>query len=456
VKRRVVLYNPRAVFFTMPLALLAIGSRLDRRRYDVRIVDGRLESDPVAATLAAIDDETVCLGVTVLTGAPILDALEITRAVRTARPSLPVVWGGWHPSLFAEQTMEDASVDAVVVGQGEDTFADIVDRLSRGERATGVQRRPIRDINAFPAHDFALLSVERYFLRKQRRQVDYISSQGCRFRCTFCADPAVYQRSWFGLEPTRVGDELETLHRRHGATDVNFQDETFFTSASRVAAIVEELQRRGLALTWAATMRADQGARLDDGVLAECRAAGLRRVMVGVESGLPETLEWMKKDVTIEQVFVTADKCRRLGIGAIFNLIVGFPHEPAESVRATLAVARRLRSMSDRFEVAIFYFKPYPGNPIATELALEGYRFPERLSDWAAFDYVGSSNDWLDRHTISRVEAFKFYQRVGWSNPSPFRTPLQKLARWRCEHERYGLPLEKTLIEWWRPGEPLS
>lgn len=73
---KVVLYNPRAVFFTMPLALLAIGSELDPDLYEVVIVDARLDPDAENTVLSHID-EALCLGVTVLTGAPISDALNI-------------------------------------------------------------------------------------------------------------------------------------------------------------------------------------------------------------------------------------------------------------------------------------------------------------------------------------------------------------------------------------------
>ena len=65
--------------------------------------------------------------------------------------------------------------------------------------------RPLKDIDTFPAHDYSLIQVERYFLLKKRRQLDYISSQGCRFRCSFCADPLVYRRGWFGLAPKPHG-----------------------------------------------------------------------------------------------------------------------------------------------------------------------------------------------------------------------------------------------------------
>src|SRR4051812_8123292 len=95
-RRKVVLYNPTAVFFTMPLGLLAVGADLDPTRYEVVIIDGRLEEDGARAVLAQIDD-AVCLGVSVLTGDPIRDAVHISRAAKSRRPDLPVVWGGWHP-----------------------------------------------------------------------------------------------------------------------------------------------------------------------------------------------------------------------------------------------------------------------------------------------------------------------------------------------------------------------
>ena len=84
-KPRVVLYNPRAVFYTMPLALIAIASALDRTRYDVVIVDARIEADPLGRLMRELVG-AVCLGVTVLTGDPIVDALATTRAVKEPAP----------------------------------------------------------------------------------------------------------------------------------------------------------------------------------------------------------------------------------------------------------------------------------------------------------------------------------------------------------------------------------
>ncbi len=465
---RIVLYNPRAVFYTMPLALVALASVLDRRKIDLVLIDGRLEVDPVSCVLKATED-ALCLGVTVLTGAPIRDALAVSRAVKAMRPTCRIVWGGWHPSLFAGECLEDPAIDVAVVGQGEDTFAEIVSRLAAGERLTGCAGtfvredgevvagppRPLRDLNELAPHDYQLIPVDRYFALKGRRQVDYISSIGCRFRCAFCADPAVYSRGWTGLAPARVADEALALQRRYGMEELAFQDETFFTHPSRVDALVEELHRRNLSVDWTATLRADQACRMGEARFGAAVAAGLRRVMIGVESGSQETLHRLQKDLRLDQVHAAAAMCARHDVGAIFNFIVGFPNEPEESIEATLGLAKELRSMHPRFETPIFYYRPYPGNPLADEARADGYVFPRGLDAWADFDYVGATGPWVTAARWQRVERFKFYARQAWQ-PGIWRWPLRTASRWRCAHDWYDFPIEKAVVELVRRPQQVS
>jgi radical SAM superfamily enzyme YgiQ (UPF0313 family) len=480
-RRKVVLYNPQAVFYTMPLALLAVGSALDAERYDVRLIDGRLEKDPVAAVLAEIDD-ALCLGMTVLTGAPIRDALRVARAAKARRPDLPVIWGGWHASLFAAETLVEPSIDVTVQGQGEETFVELVKAIAGGSwpsiagttarAGDGVLRnppRPMRDANSFPAHNYALIPVERYYQLKGQRQLDYISSTGCHFRCAFCADPFVFKRRWTGLEPERIGEEIQSLWQRYRFADLSFQDETFFTYRDRVVAIAEQFLTRfatsgsngagpaaNRSFTWTATLRADQAVRLSDEVMALAVRSGMRRVMIGVESGSPEMLAWMKKDITVDQVVAAAQMCVRHGIGAIFPFIVGFPGETDESVRASLELVKRLRRLSPQFETPIFYFKPYPGSSITEEVVRQGYRLPQTLDEWADFDFVGSSGPWVSREKHDQIERFKFYSRFAWGPQTWQRRPLQTVARWRCQRGFYRAPVEKLLVERLRPLPKLS
>lgn len=469
-RQKVVLYNPRAVFYTFPLALVAIGSHLDPERYEVVIVDGRLEADPAAAVRAHLDG-ALCLGVTVLTGAPIADAVAVSRAAKAQRPDLPVVWGGWHPSMFGRECLDEPSVDVTVQAQGEVTFHEICDRLTAGESLEGcpgcVVRtasgevnqnppRPLQDLNRLRPHDYRLLPVERYYDLKGKRQLDYISSQGCAFRCAFCADPFVYNRKWVGLEPERMGEEIEALWHRYRFDDLSFQDETYFTYAPRVEAVADEFLRRGLPITWAATLRADQGARLPEDVMAKCRRSGLRRVIIGVESGSQEMMDRIKKDIKLEQVFESAEKCRRHGVNVIFPFIVGFPGESDESVQASLDVAKRLRSLSPGFETPIFYFKPYPGSALTDDAVRDGYVLPRTLDEWARFDFIGSAGPWVSPERHRLIERFKFYQRLAWNRTASWKRPVQTLARWRLKKNAYGLPVEKLLGDWLWPQAEMS
>ncbi|HEY5101567.1 MAG TPA: radical SAM protein [Steroidobacteraceae bacterium] len=468
---KVVLYNPRAVFFTMPLALLAIGSELDPAIYEVVTIDGRLDPDAENTLLSHID-AAVCLGVTVLTGAPISDALQMSRAAKRARPDLPVVWGGWHPSMFARECVLESSVDVAVRGQGEETFVEIVQRLAAGRSLEGcagctvrlangsIQEnppRPLAQIEKFRAHDYGLIPVERYFKLKGKRQLDYISSQGCNFRCAFCSDPFVYGRKWVGLEPTRMALRLKELWDRYHFDDVNFQDETFFTRRDRVQALAAKIIESGMKITWAATMRADQGVRLPDEVWASCKRSGLRRLLVGVESGSNEMLKRIRKDIKIEQVHQTAEKMLQYGIAGHFPFIVGFPDESDASIQATLDCAKRLRSMSPDFLTPIYYFKPYPGSELVIEAVARGFQLPDTLEAWAQFDYVaGLPGPWVSAEKYKLIERFKFFHELAWKRASRGKRLLQQLARYRCTRDDYRWPLEMLVTRWIVPVEALS
>jgi anaerobic magnesium-protoporphyrin IX monomethyl ester cyclase len=468
---KVVLYNPRAVFFTMPLALLAIGSELDREAFEVVIIDGRLEADPERAVRAHLND-ALCLGVTVLTGAPIADALNISRLAKRARPDLPVIWGGWHPSMFARECLAEPAVDVSVRGQGEATFAEIVARLSAGRSLEGCAgctvrladgrilenpARPLVDVGRFRAHDYRLIPVERYFELKGKRQIDYISSQGCNFRCAFCSDPFVYGRQWSGLAPDRMALRLRELWEQYRFDDVNFQDETFFTRARRVQAFAQGLIDTGVKVSWAATMRADQGVRLPEEVWALCKRSGLRRLLVGVESGSDEMLKRIRKDIRIEQVFMTVQRMLRHGIAGHFPFIVGFPDESDESIAATLECAKRLRALSADFLTPIYYFKPYPGSELVRDAVARGFRLPETLAAWSQFDYVaGLPGPWVSAEKYRLIERFKFFHELACKPVARGRHLLRSLARYRCSRDEYRWPIEMLLRRWTMPAERLS
>lgn len=458
-KHKIILYNPLPVSFTMPLGIMSIGSALDREKYDVLIIDARVEKDPHTSVLENLEG-AICFGASILTGSGIRDALEITRKVKNLKPQILTVWGGWHCSLFpVEPLSEEQSIDVSVQGQGEITFREIMESLDSKSEFSEIggitwrnpegeivrnKPKPIVDLDNLPPVDYSLIDVEKYFARKGKRQLDYISSVGCFYRCAFCADPFVFKRKFSAVSPSRMADEIGQLYKKYKFDDLNFQDETFFTYRERALDFARELIERNIKVHWAATMRADQGDRLSDEEFAVLAKSGLRRVLVGVESGTQEMMDWLKKDIKIEQVLATAQKCLKHKIGSQFPVIVGFPGETEEAFRASLAFAIRLGQMSDHFDIPIFYFKPYPGSDITNNAVAEGYKLPETLDEWANFDYMHSVSPWMSNDRFRLAENVKFYLRLSQTQRKLLK-PFKWLARQRLKSGHYIFPFEKLL-----------
>lgn len=469
-RKKIILYNPKAVFFDMPLALLAIGSNLDKEKYEVIIIDARVDVHAEENVLKHITD-ALCFGVTVLTGSPLNDALNISQKVKHANPKIPVIWGGWHTSLFPEEPIQEESfVDITVQGQGEETFAEIVMHLDKqlpldtikgicfrvGDGVVKTSSRPVKDMNDFPRINYDLIDVEKYFQLKGKRQFDYISSIGCYFRCAFCADPFVYQRKYAAYEAQRMVDDIQYYYHKYQFTDLNFQDETFFTYPKRIAAFSGLLVEKNIKISWAATMRADQGYRMTHEEWKLCKDSGLRRVLIGVESGSQEMMDWLKKDIKLDHVFECARKCKELGIDVIFPFIVGFPDESEKSVSDTVNVIKLLKSMSPGFRTEIFYFKPYPGSSITESVTQKGYQLPSSTRDWANFDYIGSSGPWVSEKKYRFFESFKFYLKLAWGSHKSYLFILSYIAQWRCRKNYFKYPIEKIVFDRFYPKQKLS
>src|ERR1700756_3037627 len=112
-----------------PLCLLALASPLREANFEVVMIDAAIEPD----YLTRIECESVdalCIGISVLTGPMIRGAIEVATAVKDRTPWIPVIFGGWHPSLLPDETLSESFVDMVVRGQGEITIVEVAEALA--------------------------------------------------------------------------------------------------------------------------------------------------------------------------------------------------------------------------------------------------------------------------------------------------------------------------------------
>ena len=131
--RKVILFLPpyEGGTFGPPLGLLSLAASLREAGYNPKIIDAAITRDYAGAIERELDG-ALAFGVSLLTGPMIREAIRASELVRRLRPDLPIIFGGWHPTLLPAQTLRESFVDIVVLRQGEKTLVEILQRLDRG------------------------------------------------------------------------------------------------------------------------------------------------------------------------------------------------------------------------------------------------------------------------------------------------------------------------------------
>ena len=451
-----------------PLALIHLAAPLVEKGYRVSIVDSAVTPDCVGAVLRESKD-AVCLGISMVTGPMITQGVAVAKAVKAARPELPIVAGGWHASILPEQTLRAPYLDAVVKGQGEITFLQIVERYAKGERdLQGIAGslfkragkvvwnadRGYTDINALPKRPFDLVPFEPYAAKCDgTRWILYCTSHGCPWDCSYCSNASVYGRNWKPLLPETAVAEMAELARRHRLQVIDIIDDNYLVRRDRSIEIAERLIREGLGIAYYIQTRTDQIDRLSDPELETLARSGLRRIFFGLESGSSKVMRSVNKRLDFETVYRTAERCGKAGIRPSFNLIFGLPAEEEEDLRATIAVVDRVGRVNPEADFFTNIFSPYPGSPIWPQAVELGVREPQSLEEWAAFYPKIQVLPWLAGRKHARVQRIRDYIRIGYSARQMVIQPktgwkgvaertLRRLARWRLRSLTIGFPVE--------------
>ncbi len=459
-----------------PLALIHLAAPLVAAGHEVRIVDSAVEDNPERAVLEALDG-ACALGISMVTGPMITQGVSVAAAVRAERPEMPIVAGGWHPSILPEQTLRSPLFDAVVKGQGEVTLSEIVERWNAGERdLQGVagsffkrgseivanEPRGYTDINALPRRPFEIVDFERYAKKCHGfRWLLYCSSHGCPWDCSYCSNASVYGRNWKPLHAERTVDEMSELGARYSLDVIDIIDDNYLVRRDRAIDIAERLLARETKFSYFIQTRTDQVDRVSDDELRLLRRSGLTRIFFGIESGSKKVLKTVNKRLDLETAYRTAARCHAAGIEASFNLIFGLPGEDAEDLKDTIAMVDNIGKRNPDAAFFTNIFSPYPGSPIFPQAVRLGVAEPKTLEDWAVFYPKIQRLPWLDGKAHARVQRIRDYIRIGYSarkmvvhRPEGFkdivRRALQAMARVRLRRLAVSFPVEVWALRAWK------
>ena len=437
--KKLLLFAPRAsrdVWGAEPWSLLAVSRFPIQEGYEVKVIQS-FKGEDFRPEIIKEAGDSLLLGVSVMTGYAIEEALEASKAFKEANPGAPVVWGGWHPSIMPEQVLESRYVDIAVVGQGERSLVEVADAVLGGRLPDGVlgvaykdggkfvknPPRTFEDLNNFPAAPYDIIDVERNIRVTDlgSRTLRYVSSQGCPHRCGFCIEPAVYGRRWSGLKAERVVDEVEALVKKYNLDSLIFTDSNFFVDKRRTRDIARLFVERGLNIVWGdANGRTRQLLALGDDTWDLLRRSGLKSVLIGAESGIQEGLDLIHKDTTVDDTVNLAKLCARFGVKITFSLMIGLPYDvdnKAEQARLVKkeydAIIELLdsiyRGQSSPNLFLLFVYTPYPGTPLYNLSLKLGMEEPKKLTDWTNFELNMRNTPWVPVEYADRAEMLTSY-----------------------------------------------
>jgi radical SAM superfamily enzyme YgiQ (UPF0313 family) len=477
-----ILYNPVSTTpgkAPLPMSLLALGAVLEGK-VDYEIVDGNFLTDHTHQLIRLLQEKkATALGMTVMPGPQLNQAVPLAKAVKQALPDLPIIWGGYFPTQHGDVILESGFIDYVVRSQGELTLLELMETIQRGGDLSAIQGlsyrlngkiidnppRKLMPIEQFPVFPYDKVEVKNYLQNNYvgTRTIDYNSSFGCPFACNFCAIVSMTNRGWLPEPPERMAATIKMLRDNHGVNAVQFHDMDFFISERRVADFCDRIKDYGM--TWWALGRIDELSRYKDSTWKLMKQSGLKMIFCGAETGSDEMLARMNKggQASTQLTLDLAVKMKSYGIIPEYSFVLGNPPEPERDIEITFNFIRKLKELNPATELILYTYTPVPmdagGGNLYENAVAAGFEFPATLEDWVRPPWNEFAlrrrpkTPWLDNSIYTKVRNFERVINAYYPTTTDMKltglrkTMLKTFGSWRYHLKFYEYPLELRALQ---------
>jgi radical SAM superfamily enzyme YgiQ (UPF0313 family) len=280
-------------------------------------------------------------------------SINLAREIKEIAPEKTIVFGGplnlsynidhAYYLLGLENASKVKIIDILVLGEGEETFIDILSRLKRKitlEGCPGVvfarrgsfidngMRPLIKDIDSIPFPDFSDFP-DKY---KYKKRMPILSSRGCVHKCVFCDDTLMWNK-FRCRSAGNIVDEIR-LRKKQGVEFLEFNDLLINGNLQQLSAMCDLLIQEKIEMPWGASACVDK--RMNPYFFEKLRRAGCRYLNYGIESASPKVLAELNKSFTIQEAKKVIKFTYQAGITVCTNWIVGFPTETISDFKQTL------------------------------------------------------------------------------------------------------------------------
>ncbi len=413
---------------TTPLSLLAVAAPLFNNEFNVKIIDAIVEGDYFNTALKEAED-ALCVGITAITGYQIKDGLRISKAIKTKFPDIKIIWGGWHPTIMPVETIINSYIDIVVHGSGEDTFLELSMALREHKDIKNIKglyykqngkiintpKRYLREIKKLYDLPYEIIDVERYIRATAlgERTLDYRTSYGCPYKCTFCADFLMSDRHWYSLSAEQVVRELVNLYEKYNIDSVLILENEFFINKNRIRQICEGLIKHNVNLKFGnLNVRANQLLDYEPEMLELMKNAGMKDLLIGVESGNQKILDYIDKKTKVGDLVKLKELTSKFDMELFMSFMIGFGHPDVsigQELEDILNLVEECRKINNKQLIFISIYMPYPGTELFNKCVELGLDAPNTLEDWGNIDLTKTHSPWISKNIEKKVNMLNNY-----------------------------------------------
>jgi len=424
-----------------PLGILYLAGFLKKDgRHEIKVLDLQLfEKTENEIKKYLLDYQPNVIGMTAITFT-MIDVAILVKLIKEILPATKIVLGGPHANIYPEETLAMGGVDFVVLGEGEEIFAGLINNLDHPEKIKTIkglvfsdrrqiiktgQQELIQNLDALPHPARELTDYKKYYstLSLKNPTTSMFTSRGCPYRCIFCDRPHL-GKVFRARSAKNVVAEIETITQM-GIKEIFIYDDTFTIDRQRVVDICQGILNRGLQIAWDIRARVNT---VDGELLQLMKQAGCSRIHYGVEAGTNEILNNLRKGITVEMVKKAFKLTRRTGIETAAYFMIGNPGEKLADIKQSIKLAKELKPDYVHFSV----LTPFP----ATELYFVGLQKGLIKTDvWAEFAKNPNQNFippvWEENFTRAElIKMLKDAYRQFYLRPSYILNRLFKLRSW--------------------------
>jgi len=496
-RRRIVLFLPhradpaRGEIFSadlLPLELLQIATGPAHEGYEIVMIDAMIAPDYLERVLEACDG-ALCFASSCILGYQVYDGYVVAKAVRERFPKLPIIWGGWFPSVIPELYFQHNIADAVGIGQGELTFDEVVKALDAGEpldkvpglalwrdnRLVYTDHREVVGFEKFHPVPWHLLEYEKYAELQVRpthlkvrhrfplpghwtpdnppRAFSHFSSFGCPEPCTFCCSPLITGQRYKAIAGAKLAEEIAELQQRFKFDVLRFQDANWGVAEKRTKAFCEKMIELEVPIWWNGTIEIETIARYKQDTLDLLEKSKCHLLWLGAEAGTEAMQKQIKKEIKISNIPLAINELYKRNITPGTFWIIGYPGESDESMRETLRLAAEVKYRFPTAGSEVYPFRPIPGTEDFNAAIKLGYVPPKDFYEWGkCFEYKYNSHNSPIPEDIRETwrlynNTSACYDRKVHEGPAWMRRLLADIAGWRLKKHNYGFPIEQKLFD---------